>query len=216
MRRVFSIILCLGCLVCSAKEYKITSIKDVQIRLGSNIVKEGDTFDTEKDKFDATWQKSEGYYILKDVATGVTSVIRQPSTTSAQKSESYLSKLRNFLTSVKNCSSRAAENELFGGLDSYLSQTFYLSLSDSNLAEIYVATDLVQNEECYFKLRRVDTKYSRDIRVSPSRGFRVTPEDVKAMTGSDEPVRLRCRVSYVSANGQEIVITETMNLILLK
>lgn len=216
MKIKLTLILILACFVCNAKQqYMITSMKDVEIHdtVTGQHLKLNVAYEIGKGAIHATWLSDNGYYHLLDVSSRETCVIRK--NTIKIKEEGFFARLMAIITGVKKCSSRAADNELFGGLDKYLSQTFYLSFNDATLSEIYVASNLVQNEQCYFKLKILNLKNSRDIRVTPSDGFRFAVDNLNGIIDADKLSKLRCRVAYVKPDGQEVQITDSMNLIIL-
>ncbi|MBR6656501.1 MAG: hypothetical protein IKL20_07885 [Alistipes sp.] len=213
----FLLIIALFCVaVCSAKQYKISSIRDAVIRIKGNKVEINHIYDSEKDALDdVEWKSPKGYIIVNDLSDGTSIVLRPNSLVKSDESVGLLERIKDILISIKNCSTRAAENELLGGLDNYLSQTFYLSCSDENLSRIFVASDLQQNDTCYFKLKVLNTKTPIEIKITPSRGFTLPLLSLREYVGTDELTKLRCRVSYVSGDGREVVITNTMNIVLL-
>jgi hypothetical protein len=190
-------------------------MRDVELRnaVTGQLLETNVVYDMEKGAIEAKWLSANGYYNFYDVASRATKVVREK--TIEGGSEGWFSKMLSLIFGVKKCSSRAADNELFGGLDKYLSQTFYLSFNDKQLSEIYVASNLKQDDTCYFKLQILNLKGSSAIRLAPNRGVRITTDNLKEAVKANELSKLRCKVTYVIEDGHEIVITDSMNIVIL-
>lgn len=215
MKIRLTILLTFVCFVCSARQYKIVSMHDVELfnSVTKQPLKTNVVYDTDSGGIIAKWQGENGYYDFYDTSTGETRVVRKSKV--AVNEEGWFDRLLSLIFGVKKCSSRAADNELFGGLDKYLSQTFYLSLGNELHSEIFVASNLKQDEKCYFKLQVVNLKNCGEIRLAPSRGFRITAESFKELVAADQVSKLRCKVIYVTPDDQDVVITDSMNIVFL-
>ena len=215
IRATLILALTLSCLVCSARQYKIVHMHNVELRNATTnqLLETNVTYDTKNGKIVEKWLSKDAYYDFFDIPTGQTEVVREAKVTSSN--DSWFDRLLSLVFGMKMCSTRAADNELFGGLDKYLSQTFYLSFGNKLHSEIFVASNLKQDDNCYFKLQIANLKNGREIRLAPSRGFRVAAEDLRGVVKSGELSRLRCRVTYVAEDGDEVVVTDSMNIVFL-
>lgn len=216
MKRIIIFIFLLLCgFVCNAKQYKLVALHGVTIDCAGRQLCVDDLYNSETDELTVTWNDKSGYYLLKDMAEGTTMLMRPNTIPNDESGLKFTDWLKHLLTNVKNCSSRAPEDELGGGLEDYLSQTFYLSTHNELLSKIQVASDLTQDEFNFFSISIIEPRATVELKLPAQDDFTLTLEDVKAVSNIEEGMVLRCCVVYSSVLYGRKTITNTMNLVIL-
>lgn len=165
------------------------------------------------------WTKTKGskYIKLQNLSEKTIHVItEQKKSAQASSREGFLSSIWNCFTSQKKCSTRAPENELSGGLGDNLSQTFYIVMPVviSNEPALTFATNLEEGSKlrCTYMLHGETYTFEAPL-FSNKFVLNYNSFPIPATNCNRMPLRLN--VDYISPDGTEVPLTNSMNVILI-
>lgn len=203
---------------CFAETYTVVALKNCSPTYQGVPVKVG-TRVSDPTKLKENWSSNSGskYIKLQSVSDNSIQIITEPQKSKNVKKEGFLTSLWSSFTGQKKCSTRAPENELSGGLADYLSQTFYLlySSGDSNSNHHFsIASNLDNNSKLLCSFVYQDKQYEFTVPISHNK-FVFNTREFPIQLEEDRCI-LRLNVDYISPSGQQVPITNSMNIILIR
>lgn len=201
---------------------RLLAAKGVTVTSAGRTVAVGETFDA-SDVLIASWQQvpagESRYFQFMNMASGTVGVVVPHGRSSDADSDPTLwERLKSYFSSVKKCSTRAADNETDGGLADRLSQTFYMLDTSDGTGVVRVATDLPLDACRYFEARCTDAAgRTHVVRFGAEPGAAVLTPEVLAGVGRTAPrTVLRLAVDYVdTVRHTRTPLCDAMNVILI-
>ncbi len=202
---------------CYADTYKVIALKNCAPTYSGKPLEIGMSV-SNPNLLKENWSKTKGskYIKLQSQSDKTIHVITEQKSGQTSSKEGFLSSLWNCFTGQKKCSTRAPENELSGGLGDNLSQTFYIIMPSDIPDEpaLTFATNLEDGSilRCTYMLN--GEAYTFDAPLSSNKFVFNYNSFPKPATDSDR-LSLRFNVEYVSPDGTEVPLTNSMNVILI-
>lgn len=203
---------------CYADIYKVIALKNCAPTYSGKPLEVG-MLVSNPNLLKENWSKTKGskYIKLQNQSDKTIHVItEQKKSGQTSSNEGFISSLWSCFTGQKKCSTRAPENELSGGLGDNLSQTFYIVMPSDipNEPALTFATNLEEGSKlrCTYMLNgeayTFDAPLSSNKFVFNYNSFPIPATDSNRMS-------LRFNVDYVSPDGIEVPLTNSMNVILI-
>lgn len=202
-----------------ADSYKVIAFKNCNPTYNGLTLKVGMTVSDPK-LLRENWNSSSGskYIKLQSTSNKTIHVITEPSNKKKQTSDDgFMTWLWNCFTGQRKCSSRAPENELYGGLSENLSQTFYVLISpnsDEKEPTLKFASNLEEDSMLRFSCCYDNQSYTFYAPLI-SNEFVLFNKDLMIFSTEEARINLRMKVDYISPTGNEYPITNSMNIILI-
>lgn len=203
---------------CYADTYKVIALKNCAPTYSGKPLEIG-MLVSNPNLLKENWSKTKGskYIKLQSQSDKTIHVItEQKKSAQASSNEGFLSSLWNCFTGQKKCSTRAPENELSGGLGNNLSQTFYIVMPLDTPEEpaLSFATNLEEGSKlrCTYILNGETYTF-----VAPlfSNKFVFNYNSFPIPATDSNRMSLRLNVDYISPDGTEVPLTNSMNVILI-
>lgn len=218
MRQVFVIFLSIfASISLFAETYTVIAYKNCSLTYKGNPIQIGDKVSAPTNlKIHWVADKGSKYVKLQSTSDKKIQIITQPSQNNKANDESFLTWLWGCFSGQKKCSTRAPENELAGGLASNLSQTFYLlySTDTSEKNSFSFASNLDEGSKLRCSYTFQGNNYAFDIPLIDNR-FEFIDKYFNIPIVDEDRYVLRLNVEYISPDGNNVHLTNSMNVILI-
>lgn len=199
----------------AAEAYKVIAIKNCAPTYDDAALTVGMTI-TDPKKLKENWGTASGskYIKLQNLADKAIMVVTQPVATKKKEEQGFFSWMWSCFSGQKKCSTRAPQDELSGGLAANMNQTFYVLMpaDSAEVSSFAFASGLPAGSHlrCSYRLQ------------GDARGFEVPLRDGKFEftsrmfpTPKADRTALKVNVNYISPDGKETPLTNSMNVILI-